>query len=100
MKKFIIVLALALISGVSFAQIKSSVIKNTAGTEVFSIGYGSGAATVTVNDVISAGSISLSSSNVLTSTHPVIGAGTNTAAAGGIRVTVNGTNYIIRLFAN
>lgn len=49
---------------------------------------------------LSATTISLSASNTLTSTHPVIGAGTNTTAAGGIRVTVNGTNYIIRLFAN
>lgn len=100
MKKCLIIVGLIAFAGVSFGQLKSSVIKNTANTEVFSINYGSGAATVVVNNAISAGTISLSSSNVLTSTHPVIGAGTNTSAAGGIRVNVNGTNYIIRLFAN
>lgn len=100
MKKYFVLLAFVLAASSAVAQLKSSVIKNTANTEVFSINYGSGVGTVVVNNAISAGTVSLSSSNVLTSTHPVIGAGTNTAAAGGIRVNVNGTNYIIRLFAN
>lgn len=100
MKKYFVIIALAAFAGIASAQLKSSVIKNTANQEVFSINYGSGVATVVVDNAISAGTISLTSSNVLTSTHPVIGAGTNTSAAGGIRVNVNGTNYIIRLFAN
>ena len=91
MKK-IIILALVLTSGVAFAQIKSSVIKNTAGTEVFSIGYGSGAATVSVNGVISPSSVSVSGA--------AVAAPTNTVVAAGLPITVNGTNYIIQLRLN
>jgi hypothetical protein len=92
MKKFILILTLAGVSGIVFAQLKSSVIKNTANEEVFSIGYGSGAATVTVNGVVSPSSISVSGA--------AVAAPTNTAAAAGLPITVNGTNYIIRLLLN
>lgn len=107
MKKFIIVLALALISGVSFAQLKSSVIKNTAGDEVFSINYGSGVATVVVANVqasVSGGSLSGTSLTVsgttgIVSTAAALAAPTNTARAG-LRVYINGTNYVIALYPN
>jgi hypothetical protein len=91
MKKYFLIVAFAAIAGVSFGQLKSSVIKNTAGTEVFSINYGSGVATVAVNNVISAGSI------VLTGAAAV--APTNSASAG-LSITVNGTNYVIALYPN
>jgi len=55
MKTIICALFLALASVPVFAQLKSSVIKNTAGTEVFAINYGSGVATVAVNGVVSVG---------------------------------------------
>lgn len=111
MKKFIIVLALALISGISFAQLKSSVIKNTAGDEVFSINYGSGVATVVVAKVqadvtgsISGGSVSASSVTVsgatgIVSTAAALAAPTNSASAG-LRVRINGTNYVIAVYPN
>ena len=91
MKKYFVIIALAAFAGVASAQLKSSVIKNTAGTEVFSINYGSGAATVEVNNVISAGSIAVTGAAVV--------APTNTASAG-LSITVNGTNYVIALYPN
>lgn len=91
MKKYFVIIALAAFAGVASAQLKSSVIKNTAGTEVFSINYGSGAATVEVNSVISAGSIAVTGAAVV--------APTNTASAG-LSITVNGTNYVIALYPN
>ena len=54
MKKYILIIGLLAVSGIVFAQLQSSVIKNTAGTEVFSVNYGSGAATVVVAGVVSA----------------------------------------------
>jgi hypothetical protein len=113
MKKFILILTLAGVSGIVFAQLKSSVIKNTANEEVFSINYGSGVATAkvavveattvsatTVSGSVSAPTITLSGATGIVSTAAALAAPTNAAAAAGLRVRVNGTNYIIRLFAN
>jgi hypothetical protein len=58
------------------------------------------AAEVLNNGAFSAGSVTVSSATGLVSTAAAISAGTNTTAAAGLRVRVNGTNYIIRLFAN
>lgn len=92
MKKFILILTLAGVSGIVSAQIKSSVIKNTADVEVFSIGYGSGVATVTVNGAISPSSVSV--------TGAAVAAPTNTVVPAGLPIRVNGTNYIIQLRLN
>jgi len=113
MKKLII-LSLVMASGVAFAQLKSSVIKNTANEEVFSINYGSGVATAkvavveatTVTATTLSGAIgtqtaiTVSGATGLVSTAAALAAPTNEAAAAGFRIRVNGTNYIIALFPN
>jgi hypothetical protein len=104
-----------LVAGVVLAQSQSSVIKNTAGTEVYGITYTSGAATVTVNGVVSATTLSgivsgtqitatnLSSSGLIpiTITTAALTAPTNTVASGvGLRIRINGTNYVLAAYPN
>jgi hypothetical protein len=109
MKKLIVIIGLLAVSGIAFAQLKSSVIKNTAGTEVFSIGYGSGVgtakvavveATTLVGAVSSAQSaVTVSGATGIVSTAAALVAPTNAAFAG-FRIRVNGTNYVIALYPN
>lgn len=111
MKKYFVLLAIVLAAGVSFAQLKSSVIKNTANQEVYSINYGAGDATVKVAVVeanlvgsvsggaVSATSVTVSGATGLVSTAAALAAPTNAASAG-FRVRINGTNYVIALYPN
>jgi hypothetical protein len=125
MKKILIVCAAALLAIPVLAQVKSSVIKNTADTEVFSIEYGSGVATVTVSGVVSAsGGFSGTASSVtgtVNATDIIVADTTPTFAstqlvftavaaatptnlvAGdgvGVRIRINGTNYLLRATLN
>jgi hypothetical protein len=108
MKKILIVLV-ALCAGVSVAQLQSSVIKNTAGEEVFSVNYSSGVATAKVAVVEATtlvGAVSSAQSSVtvsgatgIVSTAAALAAPTNAATAG-LRVRINGTNYVIAVYPN
>lgn len=75
MKTIICALLLAVVASPVYA-VSSSVIKNTAGTEVFSINYTAGAATVAVNGVISPTTISASGNATVSGTLGVTGAST------------------------
>lgn len=111
MKKYLVIVGLIAVAGVSLAQLKSSVIKNTANQEVFSINYGSGVATVKVAKVeadvtgsisggaVSATSVTVSGATGLVSTAAALAAPTNAASAG-LRVRINGTNYVIAVYPN
>ena len=108
MKKFL--LLLAVIPLATFGQIKSSVIKNTADTEVFSINYGSGVATArvaVVEAVTLVGAVSSAQSSVtvsgatgIVSTAAAAVVATNTVTPASLQIRVNGTNYLIKLFLN
>jgi hypothetical protein len=109
MKKYILIIGLLAVSGIVFAQLQSSVIKNTAGTEVFSVNYGSGVATMKVAVVeattlvgevnSSQSSVTVSGATGIVSTAAALVAPTNDISAG-FRIRVNGTNYVIALYPN
>ena len=95
MKKILIVCAAALLAIPVLAQVKSSVIKNTADTEVFSIGYGSGVATVTVAGVISATELVANSTNLYATQSDVLVNSNLTVRNGTTLNTVSATGAVV-----
>lgn len=96
MKNFLIVAFVFITLGVS-AQTVIWNLPNSGGTNVIAV---TDEGNLTISGNLSAAALTASGATTLVSSASAISAGTNTTAAAGIRVRVNGTNYIIRLFAN